>query len=51
MLLSEVQRLNAQNVAQREHNATQQKKIEFLEERLARLESLLEQATARTALQ
>ena len=29
----------------------QQKKIESLEERLARLESLLEQATARTALQ
>ena len=42
MLLNEVQRLNAQN-------NSQQKRIESLEERLARLESLLEQATTRTA--
>jgi hypothetical protein len=42
MLLNEVQRLNAQNTSQ-------QKKIASLEQRLARLESLLEQTSTRTA--
>ena len=43
MLLNEVQRLHAQNTAQQE-------KIQSLEERLSRLESLLEPTSTRTAL-
>jgi hypothetical protein len=50
MLLNEVQRLHAQNAAQEERNKGQQEKIHSLEERLSRLESLLEATTTRTAL-
>jgi hypothetical protein len=50
MLLNEVQKQNATITAQKTEISNQQQKIESLEGRLARLESLLEQTTTRTAL-
>jgi hypothetical protein len=43
MVLEEVQKIHAQNVARQEQNTSQQEKIRALEERLSRLEKLLEQ--------